>query len=500
MNRSTRRSANKATSKFLPLALMVAALLVMAGCAGQPVTPNTASDETTQEEAGTLPAQDEAAAPEESSDEAAAVTPVDLGEMNVADEQHKGMTVGFTGEGYPFRGDPNAPIIVYEYSDLQCPFCARYATQTEPAVNDNFVRNGDLLVIFRDFPLEGLHPNAPAAHAATLCAAEQGAVAYWELHDEIFRTQNDWAGSNDAAGFFADLVDSLGLDTEAYSQCIDEGAVVAMVDAGVAEAMSYGFSGTPSFRFVDRATGAGYDLIGAQPYEQFESYINTMLAGEAPVDPAAQAAAAQAAEPQIPVWATAEGLAPDPERPGYDMAGDQYRGNTDAEVVVVEFSDFQCPYCRRHATETQPILDEEFVDTGDVLWVYKHFPLNIHPQAPAAGVAAECAAEQGQFWEMFELLFAETETWAQTDPNPGLMEVAAQLDGLDQDAFAACLEDPAMADRVTSDMIDGAPVVLRGTPTFVVLYGGQGTIIPGALPADQFRQILQQALDGQLGN
>ena len=88
------------------------------------------------------------------------------------------------------------------------------------------------------------------------------------------------------------------------------------------------------------------------------------------------------------------------------MAGDEYRGNTDAKVTVIEFSDFQCPFCKQHVEETQPALDEEFVDSGKVMWVFKHFPLSIHPQAPAAGAAAECAADQGKFWEMHELLFS----------------------------------------------------------------------------------------------
>ncbi len=499
MNQQFDRRSSLWTQPYWMVAAIALAALILAGCTGQlPAAPAPAAptDAPVEEAAATEVAAEEQAdsgtvpAPEEA-------TPVDLGELTIADEQFKGMTVGFTEAGFPFRGDPDAPVIVYEYSDFECPFCARYATQTEPAINDNFVRDGSLLVIFRDFPLEGLHPNAPAAHAAALCAADQGAVAYWEMHDEIFRAQSEWANSTDTAGFFGGLAEQLGLDMDAFNSCVASGEKTAMVDAGVAEATAHGFTGTPSFRFVSRATGERYDLIGAQPYEQFAGYIDAMIAGEAPVDPQAQAQA-QAGEPQIPVWATAEGLAVDPDRPGYNMAGDQYRGNPDAEVVVIEFSDFQCPFCRRHTEDTQPILDEQFVDTGDVLWVYKHFPLNIHPQAPAAGVAAECAAEQGLFWEMHELLFANTEAWSQNDPNPGLLEVASQLD-LDQDAFAACLEDETMAERVTSDMMDGAPFV-QGTPTFVVLYGGQGTLIPGALPPEQFTEVLQQALDGSLGN
>ena len=198
-------------------------------------------------------------------------------------------------------------------------------------------------------------------------------------------------------------------------------------------------------------------------------------------------------EAQIPFWATEEGLMPDPDNPGYTMAGDAYRGNADAEVVVVEFSDFQCPYCRKHVEETQPVLDEQFVDTDQVLWVFKHFPLDIHPQAPMAGAAAECAGAQGQFWEMEALLFANTESWSVSDPVDALTELAGELD-LDMDAFAACLADDAALALVEADLADGAPFV-RGTPTFIVLQGGEGSIIPGALPAESFSEALQQVID-----
>ena len=247
---------------------------------------------------------------------------------------------------------------------------------------------------------------------------------------------------------------------DAIAACVASGEKQALVDAAVADARTHGFSGTPSFLLANTTNDAGAQLIGAQPFDQFAAYIDAIAAGETPVDP--QAAAADA---DYPEWATAEGITPDPDRPGYTMAGDQYKGNPDANIVVVEFSDFQCPFCRRHSQDTQPVLDEQFVDTGDVLWIYKHFPLNIHPQAPAAGVAAECAAEQGLFWEMHEIIFAGTEAWSDNDPNAALTELASELD-LDMDAFAACLEDPVMMERVNSDFADGQVTVAdeQGNP------------------------------------
>lgn len=416
--------------------------------------------------------------------------------VNPPEGTFKGIPVGFTQEGFPYRGSPDAPIVMYEYSDFQCPFCSRYFVQTEPALDESYVRNGQVRVVFRDYPLAQLHPNAPAAHVAALCAADQGIETYWQMNSRLFQTQSQWNQSTDAPAYFSTLAEELGLDMETYQACVDSGEKEAQIAQGVAEAQALGFSGTPSFNIVRDATNDAYHLVGAQPYEQFAAVLDAFIAGETP-QVAQEGNGDSGGDGEIPYWATTEGLQPDPDNPGYTMAGDEYRGNPDAGVVVVEFSDFQCPYCRRHVLETQPTLDEKFVDTDQIYWVFKHFPLSIHPQAPAAGVAAECAANQDSFWPMHELLFERSADWSISEPNPIFIDLANEL-GLDTDTFASCLEDETVAQRVQDDMNDGAAFV-RGTPTFIVLYNGQGSIIPGALPVERFTEILQQVLDGTTG-
>ena len=210
-------------------------------------------------------------------------------------------------------------------------------------------------VIFRDFPIVELHPNAPAAHIASLCVAEQGAVPYWEMHDQLFRTQSEWGNATDPAPVFERLAAEAGADVAAFKTCLEQtDAKQALIDTALAEGQAAGVSGTPSFQFVSGA-GDKYLLVGAQPFEQFAAYSDALVAGEAP--PVAQEEQQPQGEAQIPFWATAEGLKPDPDRPGYTMAGDAYRGSADAKVTVIEFSDFQCPFCQRHVEETQPALD-----------------------------------------------------------------------------------------------------------------------------------------------
>lgn len=407
--------------------------------------------------------------------------------------EYEGMPVGVTAEGRIFRGSPDAPITIYEYSDYQCPFCQRHFSQTEPALNESFVETGQVRVVFMDFPLVQIHPNAPAASAAALCISEQDPVAYWEMHALIFETQNEWANLDDPLAYFEELGSQLDVDDEMFASCLQSGRADARVESSYAAGESLGFSGTPSFQFVNETTGETFNLVGAQPFEKFRSWIEAIAAGDTPADATPPERETAPGNQEIPYWATEEGLAPDPERPGYTMAGDEYRGSLDAPVVIVEYSDYQCPFCRRHTTDTQPILDEKFVDSGQVRWVFKHFPLNIHPQAPMAGVAAECAAEQGFFWEMHELLFAYVSNWSVREPNSVFVEMANELD-LNIETFETCLEDDAMMERIESDFADGRPFV-QGTPTFIVLSGGQGRIIPGALPAATFSEALQEIID-----
>lgn len=408
-------------------------------------------------------------------------------------ETYKGIPVGFTDDGYPYRGEPDAPIIMYEFSDYQCPFCNRYFVQTEPALDEAYVRNGQVRVVFRDFPLEELHPNAPAAHIVSVCIAEQGSASvFWEVHADIFRTVGEWQASPTPNEVFLRIAEEHGADIEQLQECIADVASANLVDERVNDALRLGFSGTPTFQFLRLEDGALFPLVGAQPFDNFAQLIAAIQAGAMPQQTAPEQQAQEGSN-EIPFWATAEGWQPDPDRPGYNMAGDQYRGSLDAPITIIEFSDFQCPYCRRHFEQTQPALDAAFVDTGKVLWIFKHFPLSIHPQAPAAGVAAECAAEQGQFWEMHHILFQDPTAWSIEDPSNIFIDLAAQLN-LDTEAFAACLNDSEMASRVDSDLQEGAAYV-RGTPTFIVIHGSQGSIIPGALPEDRFTEIINGVLE-----
>ncbi|MDH5372299.1 MAG: DsbA family protein, partial [Acidimicrobiia bacterium] len=106
---------------------------------------------------------------------------------------YNGLPVGFTDDGYPYLGDPEAPVSLVEFSDYLCPFCSRHAVQTNPLLIDQFASSGQVRFVFRDFPLAELHPTAPSGHAAALCITEQSAALFWAMHDRLFARQSEWA-------------------------------------------------------------------------------------------------------------------------------------------------------------------------------------------------------------------------------------------------------------------------------------------------------------------
>lgn len=397
-----------------------------------------------------------------------------------------GVAVGFTEEGHPYLGNADAPVTLEEWSDYLCPYCGRHFRQTMPTLLDRYVRTGKLRLVFRDLPLAGLHPTAAIGHIAANCVGEQGATAYWRMHDALFARQGEWNRLPDPSAFLAGVAEDLGVDMQDYSACITDGGQAATVAASVEEGLGLGYNGTPSFRFSSAATEQTYAVSGAQPLEIFSRYVDALVAGTAP--PEEQ----RPEPPELPLWAKAEGLVPDPERPGFNLAGDAYKGNPEAKVVVIEFNDFECPACQKHVRETQPIIDQEFIDTGKILWVEKHFPLRVHRYAAIAAVAVECAGDQQRYWQMHGLLNADPERWANDHAEDELPALAKELE-LDLKDFRLCFDSRKGLERVLQDLYDAQGLITKA-PTFVILSGDKGAAL-GPLPADQFIKLLNDRLE-----
>ncbi len=158
------------------------------------------------------------------------------------------------------------------------------------------------------------------------------------------------------------------------------------------------------------------------------------------------------------------------------------KGSNDAKVTIVEFSDFQCPFCSR----AEPSVDEVMQKyAGKVRVVFRHFPLSFHEKAAKAAEVAACAEEQGKFWEFHKALFANQQKLSPED----LKEHAKTL-GLDSTKFDACLDGNKMKAKVDSDMEAGRKVGVNGTPAFFI----NGVMLSGAQPASEFEKIIDREL------
>ena len=298
--------------------------------------------------------------------------------------------------------------------------------------------------------------------------------------------REDYLGADE----YIDVVRKSGAEMKAYEQCMTSPDARQRVQTSIADAQALGFSGTPSFQFANRANGKQYSLVGAQSAEVFSRWIEQLLAGNDP--PETQASDKP---PELPKWAKPEGLAPDPKRPGYTAAGDPFMGNPAAKLVLVEFVDFECPACQRHALATRSMIEQRFIASGDVMWVVKNFPLGVHARSPVAAAAAECAGEQGRFFAMHDLLFERMDDWSKAPDADAALQALARKLALNDKRFRACLAGRNALERVLRDIYDGQAVNVRNLPLFILLHSGRGHVLTGARPAEDFAAAIQQQLE-----
>ena len=172
---------------------------------------------------------------------------------------------------------------------------------------------------------------------------------------------------------------------------------------------------------------------------------------------------------------------------------DAYLGDKDASVLMIEFSDYQCPFCRSFWRDTLPLIKSEYIDTGKVKFVYRDFPLNLHPGAMPAAQASECAEEQGKFWEMHDKIFIEQEKQGSGTIQFGANDLkrwAGEL-GLNAGEFNSCLDSGKYLEEVNKDLQDGQVSGVNGTPGFFI----NGRLVVGAQAFSVFKAIIDEELN-----
>ena len=182
-----------------------------------------------------------------------------------------------------------------------------------------------------------------------------------------------------------------------------------------------------------------------------------------------------------------------PSRVQVSTDGEPYLGSKNAKVVVVEFDDFQCPFCKRFKEQTEPQIKTEYIDAGKILFVHKDFPLPFHTEADEMQEAAQCAFEQGneQFWKFRDLVFSKQADWAgKTNAFDLAKQYATEISGLDANKFNSCVDSAKYRSEVQGDIQEGSTAGVSGTPTFYI----NGLELVGAQPFSAFKQIIDAEL------
>ena len=184
--------------------------------------------------------------------------------------------VKISADNDPIIGDPNAPITIIEFSDFQCPFCARFHVQTLPSIYEEYIDQGKVKLVFRDFPIQSIHPNALPASIAAECANDQD--KFKEMHDKLFENQNNWnkEETTSALSMFVQYAEEIEIEKNEFESCLTSGKHINDIRKDLDDGREYGVTGTPGF-FVGNDEIGYVELKGAQPFESFKKIIDAQL-------------------------------------------------------------------------------------------------------------------------------------------------------------------------------------------------------------------------------
>lgn len=370
----------------------------------------------------------------------------------------------------PVRGSADALVTLVVFSDFQCPFCKRVEA-TLDELRKLYAK--DLRIVWKDNPLPFHQRALPAATLARAVLQTKGNDAFWKMHDALFENQASLEDDD-----FEELIKKQGLNKQALDAAAKSSKVTAKLEASQQLADDFDARGTPHF-FIN-----GRRLAGAQPLDKFKALVDEELTKAK--------ALAEKGTPRGKLYAelmkTAENPPPPPQKHVDLPPGAPSRGDAKAPVVIQEFSDFQCPFCKR-AEPTLLQLEAEF--KGQVRVVWRHYPLPFHQYArEAAEAAEEVRAQKGNaaFWQYHDLLYA-----AQSEPEGlsriGLDALADKL-GLDLGRFKAALDGHVHAAKIDADMAAASHAEIDGTPTFLI----NDYVVSGAQPVPVFRRLITRAL------
>lgn len=211
--------------------------------------------------------------------------------LGANNQQESGGIVNVQIGDSPVKGDANAPVTIVEFSDFECPFCARFFEETLPLIRENYINTGKVKFVYKDFPLN-IHENAQKAAEAARCVREQrGDDGFWLMHDKLYKNQDKLSLEN-----FKKWAREIGVSGAKFDKCLEDGTYADEVKEDFEYGQELGVRGTPAF-FIN-----GKLVSGAQPYSVFEQMINAELGtASTSSSPAATATGSPTATPEIEV-------------------------------------------------------------------------------------------------------------------------------------------------------------------------------------------------------
>ncbi|HJZ86074.1 MAG TPA: thioredoxin domain-containing protein [Polyangia bacterium] len=368
----------------------------------------------------------------------------------------------------PARGPADAKVTIVVFADYQCPFCAKLLPVLEQLLAEH---RREVRLAWRQRPLD-MHPDAILAAEAALAAREQG--KFWEMQALLYAHQDALARPD-----LEKYGQTLGLDRKRFAAALDGHKFVREIEKDSEAGVRIGAYGTPTL-FVNGRLVRGFldhDALRDMIAEEITEADALMRKGTSRAGLYERILSGARSE------APREGASePDPTVYQVEVGDAPTRGPAAAPVTIVEFGDFQCPFCAR----VEPTLTELRRLYGKKLRiVWKDSPMGFHPQALLAAEAARVAGDQGKFWPMHDRLLALQEELGLTT-----IEKAAASLGLDMARFRKTLDEGRHRPHIERDVESGQKLGVEGTPTFFI----NGRKLMGALPIERFRELIDQAL------
>ena len=371
----------------------------------------------------------------------------------------------------PVKGPEDAPVTLVAFSDFECPYCEQGHHTIKQLMREY---RGKLRLTYKAFPLN-FHPHAMLAALAARSAHSQG--KFWEFHDLLLSQR----------GLDMDRIiryaQQVNLDMDSLARDIDGLKYGVSVRRDMRQARQLGVRGTPAY-FIN-----GRFISGAKPIEQLREIIDEELAlakswrkqGVSASETYAHAIADGYRE--VKYEKPSKGLNPDAIY-SVPLGDSPRRGPDDALITIVEYGDFECPFCARGNATLERIRERY---QGKIRVVFKNLPLPFHANAYMAARAGVQARLEGKFWEFHDAIY---KTGAQFD-EATLIKIGKQIGLKDMRAYKAALNSDTHDAAIAQDMALARTLGVRGTPAYFV----NGRAIAGALPEMEFRITVLEELE-----